>query len=489
MAAGGGPGHSGLMPGRNSRHWLGCMAAVMLAIAGCSSGGGAPASSPSGSPASAGAFEPGTAPPSATASPVPAKAFSDAELTAIINGVGKSRNLPFPAAQDSTRLRSGAVSGSFPSTTMESTPSDCIALVPQDPFTRWADKDINFAEGGMPPAGVESGPTTTILIILRSAEKEGIGKADFGYAGDLASRCREFDVTYTESGRPSTYAIQLLAAPPIGEKQHAFTQVPKPKGPGDFGSVGLRVLQGTLSITLNLAVANLNSEADAKPALDAMASLARELIDQAAKGSTPVPPPAPNSMTPDQMVALFKGMTGPAGEPVSLPQATIVGPPPGFTPGSPTPPSDSACTFDDQSYTASLSGSVFGQGQIQGATKMDYTDFTVVSMPSSLAQPYPFDTRAEHLRGCTSVEEKSFGGSGRQWSPVAALATGIAADSSYAVAYQLPDGTGEWHVQCGARRGTLSIEANSRTASQAETQAKADALATFFGSVFSRAGM
>ena len=132
---------------------------------------------------------------------------------------------------------------------------------------------------------------------------------------------------------------------------------------------------------------------------------------------------------------------------------------------------------------------MFGQGQIQGATKMDYTDFTVVSMPSSLAQPYPFDTRGEHLRGCTSVEEKSFGGSGRQWSPVAALATGIAADSSYAVAYQLPDGTGEWHVQCGARRGTLSIEANSRTASQAETQAKADALATFFGSVFSRAGM
>ena len=51
-------------------------------------------------------------------------------------------------------------------------------------------------------------------------------------------------------------------------------EVTKPKGPGDFGSVGLRVLKGTLSITLNLAVANLNSEADARPALDAMADTA-----------------------------------------------------------------------------------------------------------------------------------------------------------------------------------------------------------------------
>jgi hypothetical protein len=64
----------------------------------------------------------------------------------------------------------------------------------------------------------------------------------------------------------------------------------------------------------------------------------------------------------------------------------------------------------------------------------------------------------------------------------------VPADSSYAVAYQLSDGTGEWHVQSGARRGTLSIEASSRTASQSETQAKADAQAAFFGAVFSRAG-
>ncbi len=340
----------------------------------------------------------------------------------------------------------------------------------------------------MPPAGGQSGPTSTVMIVLRSADKNVITKADFGYGDDLVSRCGQFDLSYTESGRTSTYAVQLLAAPPLGEKRHAFMQVAKPKGPGDFGSVWLRVLKGTLSITLNLAVANLGSEADAQPALDAMAGLARELIDQAAKGSTPVTPPAPNSMTPDQMVALFKGMTGPGGEPASLPQAMVLGTPSGFTPGASTPPSPSPCTFDDESYTAALTGSVYGQGQIQGASKIDYTDFTVINMPSSMASPYPFDTRAEHLRGCTSIQEKSFAGSGRPWSPVAALTSTIAADSSYAVAYQLSDGTGEWHVRCGARRGTLSVEASSRTASQSETQAKADALASFFNAVFSRAG-
>lgn len=419
---------------------------------------------------------------------MPSQPFTDAELAAIINGVAQVRNLPFPAAQDSTRLRSGAAAGSLPAAGMETTPGECLAFVPQDPFTRWADKDINFAEGAMPSAGGQSGPTSTIMVALRSADKDAIAKADFNYTDNLVSRCGQFDLAYTESGRTSTYAVQLLAAPPVGEKQHAFMQVTKPKGPGDFGSVGLRVLSGTLSITLSLAVANLNSESDAKPALEAMAGLAKELLGQALKGTPSVAAPPPNSLTPDQMVALFKGVTGPNGEPVSLPQATVLGASPGFTPGASSPPPDSPCTISDQSYSAALVGSVSGQGQIQGANKMDYTDFTVINMPSTMAKPYPFDSRVEHLRGCTSIQESMFGSGGRTWSPASPLNVAVAADSSYALAYQLSDGTGEWHVRIGARRGTLSIEAGSRTASQSATQAKADALAAFFGTVFSRAG-
>lgn len=467
------------------RRRMGFIAAILLTLAACSSGGNTPSGSRSGSPAP---------PPQASATPTPAptgspaKPFTDSELAAIINGVGHTRNIPYPPAEDSTRLRSGAASGSFPVTSTETTPPDCLALVPQDPFTRWADKGINFAEGGMPPAGGESSPTTTIMIILRSAEKDAIAKADFGYTDDTLRNCNNFDLAYTEAGRNSTQAVQLLAAPPLADRQHAYTQVTKPKGPGDYGSVGLRVLAGTLSITLNLAVATLNSGSDAQPALDAMAGLAKELINQSVTTAPSMAAPAPNSLTPDQLVALFRGMTGPGGEAVTLPQATVLGQSPGFAPGQSSPASGSPCTFDEQSYTASLVGSVYGQGQIQGANKSDYTDFMAINMPSTMTPPYPFDSRAEQLHGCTSIRESLSEGGGRTWSPVSALGSTANADSSYGVTFQLSDGTGEWHLQSGARKGTLSIEARSVAASQSDLQAKADELNAFFSSVFSRAG-
>lgn len=484
MAARGVAKRSGTVPGRNSRRWAGCVAAALLAVAGCSSGTTTPGSSPAVS------TEPAQASPTTGSGPVASasKPFSDAELAAIINAVGRIRNLPYPVAHDSTSLRSGTISGSFPPTKMETVPGDCLVLLPQDPFTRWADKEIAFAEGIMPPVGGQSTSTSTVMIVLRSAERDAIAKADFGYPDDLVSRCSQFDLTYTASSQSSTYSLHLIAAPTVAGKQHAFMQVTKPKGPGDFGSVGLRVLDGTLSVTLSLAVANLNSESDAKPALDAMSGLARELIDQARKGAPSLAAPPPNSLSPDQMVALFKGITGPNGEPVSLPQARVLASPPGSTPTGFSRPPDTPCSFNEESYMASLLGSVAGQGQIHGVSKIDYTDFTVISMPSAMAAPYPFDARAERLRGCTTIEQSVFGGGNGTWSSVSPLNLEVPADSSYAVAYQLSDGTGEWHVQSGARRGTLSIEASSRTASQSETQAKADAQAAFFGAVFSRAG-
>lgn len=485
MAVRGVAGRRGGSSGKCGRLWAGCMAAVLMTLAGCSSGSGNTQGSPSGS--SAAPPQPSAAPTSVSTT-APSAVYSDAELAAIINGVGQTRQLPFPPAHDSTSLRSATVNGSLPSTSMETTPADCLALLPQNPFARWADKGIQFAEGAMPPAGGQSGPTNTVMIVLRSAEKEAIATADFGYTDDLVTRCGQFDMASTEAGRTSTYAIQLLAAPPVADRQHAFMQVTKPKGPEDFGSVGLRVLAGTLSITLNLAVANLNSETDAKPALEEMAGLARELIEQSVKAPPAVAPPAPNTLTPEQLVGMFKGMTGPGGEAVTLPQATIIAASPNFTPAAPPQTSDSPCTFNDESYVGSLIGSVSGQGQIEGTSKIDYTDFTVVSMPSSLAPPFPFDSRADRLRGCTSIQESLFGGGSRTWSAVSNLAVTIPADASYAVAYQLSDGTGEWHVRSGARRGTLSVEASARTASQPEAQAKADALSAFFDSVFSRAG-
>ena len=139
-----------------------------------------------------------------------------------------------------------------------------------------------MADGVMPIAGMpQSGPTTTIMLTLRSAAADAISQTDFNYTDELAARCGQFDLAYTEAGRTSTYAVQLLNAPTVGEKRFAWMQNTKPHATQDFGSVGLSVLAGTMSLTLGLSVAALNSEADARPALDSMAGLAQELIDQA----------------------------------------------------------------------------------------------------------------------------------------------------------------------------------------------------------------
>ena len=174
-----------------------------------------------------------------------------------------------------------------------------------------------MAEGGIPIAA-QSGPTTTITLTLRSAGKDVMSQADFNYTDDVAARCGQFDLAYTESGMTSTYAVQLLNAPPAGEKRFAWMQNTKPHPPQDFGSVGLRVLAGTLSVSLGLSVAELNSEADARPALDSMAGLAQELIDQATQHPPSVAAALPNSRTPDDLVALLKGITGPNGNPVNM---------------------------------------------------------------------------------------------------------------------------------------------------------------------------
>ncbi|WP_254362909.1 hypothetical protein [Pseudarthrobacter phenanthrenivorans] len=470
--------------GKGGVRWLGWAAIGVLALVGCSPGTPAPGASPSESPATAPPASPSTG---SGSSGFPEKAFTDAELAAVINGVGQSRNLPYPAAQDTGRLRSGASSGSFPQVGSEATPPECAVFAPQNPFVRWADKSVSFAEGAMPIGGA-SGPTTTIMISLRSAEKDAITKADFSYTEDLAARCKEFDFMYTESGRTSTYTVGLLDVAPVGEKYYGTMQTTKPKGPGDYGLVGLRVLAGTMSISLSLSVAALDSAADAKPALDSMSGLAKQLIDQAVQRPPTVAPAAANSMTPEDLVALAKGVTGPNGNTVELFGASVIGPAPGFTGGTPSQEPLERCTLSDAAYYGSLTGAVIGQGQIPGATKMEYIDVTMINMPAAAVPPYPFDSRAAEFRECETLQE-DMGGSVRPFPALSRLTVSLAADASYAVAHQLSDGTGEWHVRAGARKGMLSVEASTRLNAQTEAQATADGLMEFFGKVFSSAGL
>lgn len=261
----------------------------------------------------------------------------------------------------------------------------------------------------------------------------------------------------------------------------------KPHGTQDFGSVGLRVQAGTMSVTLGLSVAALNSEADARPALDSMAGLAQELIDQATLRPPSVAAAPPNSRTPDDLVALLKGVTGPNGNTADMPAASVIGSERfGIEPGTPSPGVRPACSYSGAAYQSPV-GSVVGQGMIQGASKFDFVDLTVVSLPTTATPPYTFDTQAAALRDCTTIQEDVGGGS-RPWSAVKRLDVSTAADSSYSVAYQLDDGTGQWHVLAGARKGTLVAEANAVRSAEADVQPAADVLASVIAQVLAKAG-
>ena len=374
----------------------------------------------------------------------------------------------------------------MPSTETATTPGDCVAFAGKDPYAVWADKSVSMAEGGIPIAA-QSGPTTTIMLTLRSAEKDVISQADFNYTDELAARCGQFDLAYTEAGTTSTYAVQLLNAPPAGEKRFAWMRNTKPRQPQDFGSVRLQVQAGTLSLSLGLSVPELNSEADARPALDSMAGLAQELIDEATQHPPSVAAAPPNSRTPDDVVALLKGITGPNGNTVDGPGAFVAGAQrPGVDPGTPPQTPQAPCTYSDAASL--LPGSTVGQGQIQGSNKTDSITLTVASMPSTATQSYPFDTLAATLRDCATIQE-AVGGGTRPWSDLKQLSLGIAADSGYAVAYQLSDGTGERHVLVGARKGTLTVEASVIKFSDADVRSGADGLAAVIGQVFAKAGL
>ena len=107
---------------------------------------------------------------------------------------------------------------------------------------------------------------------------------------------------------------------------------------------------------------------------------------------------------------------------------------------------------------------------------------------TTAAQPYPFDTQAAALRDCPTIQEDLDGGT-RQWSAIKQLGLVDAGDAKYAVAYQLSDQTGQWHVLVGTRKGTLAVEASTIKSSEADAQPAADVLAGVIGQVFTKAGL
>ncbi|MDR6621922.1 hypothetical protein [Sinomonas atrocyanea] len=463
-------------PGRLRLTLVALLAA--LGIAACSPGGAPAAPTESAASPSAGA-----------SAGQPTRVFTDDELMAIVNAV---TTRPY-GASDSRSFRIGATANSWPAITSTATPAECQPFAAKNPFDIARDANVAFAQGALPALGGSQaapsagpgsgGPTTTAIVIVRSAAADALAASDFNYTDSLASRCSQFTLKIDQGTSASAYSLRMLPAPKVGERAFAMLQKTTPGGPGDLGGTTLRVLAGTLSISLSLSVAQ---DADAQPALDALAGIARKIIDQAASHPPTVSTPTPNSRTPEQLAALVRGVPGPGGS-APLVNAQLI-------PASATStarPSEAPCTYDDAAYLGALAGSSMAQAQYSGSQAgKSFITVLAVSMADSIPQPYPFDARAEALRTCTSVTEDVMGVSQtRAWSSLRPLAAVPRGDAAYAVVYELPDGTGERHVAVGARRGTLSLEANDVRRTEAEVQPAAEALVALLDQMFSKAGL
>lgn len=469
--------------------WAACAVVTLLALAACSPApSGTPPSSASGSPSS------GSASPAAAA---PGEVYTDQQLVDLATTVVRSRNLQ-GLVIDTRTLRETAKYVTVPVSTGVTTPDQCAAFrLHEETETagRRTEADVSFAEGRMPLAA-QSSQTTTIAFVIRSAPHDKLAAADFNKTDDLAAQCARFERSYTYSvagggAMSSTYEVQLLTAPPVGQQAYATAQKAKGLGPKDIGTAGMQVLAGTVSIDMALTVWPVNSETTAR-AVDSMAGFARELIDEAVKNPPGASKPDPaGARSPEELSQFLKGVTGGAGAElyVTPTEARAVTRASGASPL----PSLASCAYDDAAYFGTLAGgATMAQGIVSTADKVISLDVTAISMGASIPPPYPFDTRTSAIEGCTSIQANVLGQGPQSWSAVKPLAVQFDADSSHAFRYQASDGSGQSLVRLGARRGTLSVEVSTmsyRPLEEGDVQAAVDAATTVIGQVFAKAGL
>ncbi|MCB5293418.1 hypothetical protein BJQ90_02867 [Arthrobacter sp. SO3] len=223
-----------------------------------------------------------------------------------------------------------------------------------------------------------------------------------------------------------------------------------------------------------------------------MAGFARDLIDEAVKNPPSAPQPNPaGAHSPEELRQLLQGVTGGAGTElfVTPTDARVI---PG-TPGVIPLPSQAGCAYDDAAYYGTLAGqATMAQGIASTADKVVSLEVTIISMGTSVAQPYPFDIRTLAIKDCPSIQANVLGQGQPYWSPVEPLNVRLDADSRHGFRYQNSDGSGRSYVRLGARRGTLSVEVgtmNFRPLAQGDVQAAVDSATTVIQQVFAKAGL
>ncbi|WP_144406462.1 hypothetical protein [Arthrobacter sp. SPG23] len=476
------------------RRWRGWVAgtAVALVLAGCSPAPGGPtpgSESSSGIPASPSA--------SSTASAQPEEAYGDQQLVDIATSVVQSRNLQ-GVVIDTRTLRSTAEMMQGPTSTSVTTPEQCAAFrLPgsgeSDP--RRTDTEIAFAAGTL-PLGPEQSPTSTITFTVRSAPHEKLVAADFNGVDEPTPECTGFERAITVpapgGGAPytTTYTVQLVDPPSVGQKAYGTVQKAKGLGAADIGMAGMQVLAGTLSIDMALTLWPVNPEVTGR-AMDSMAAFARDLIDEAVKNppSSPQPNPA-GARTPEELTQLLAGVQGPSATKfyVSPTEAGLITRTSG---SSPLPPLTS-CSYDDAKYWESLApGATMAKGIASTEDKGIALGITAISTGTAVQPPHPFDTRTSAVADCTTIQANVFGQGALSWTSVRRLDVKLDAASSYAFSYQDAKDPGRWYVRLGARRGTDSVEVatmNWRPLGEGDIQPAVDAAATIIQQVFERAG-
>jgi hypothetical protein len=437
-------------------------------------------SSPSAPSASASAS-------TSSVSTIPTKVFSDQELMTAGYMMLQERGLNLNYMDDSTVTRTVFDTKPVPLSTFTMQPAACSVFHPPMPDDALKDLTVSFAVG-IVPLSDETVPSSRLQFTMTSAEPGKLAKADFDYTDELVSRCAQFAVS-AEGADAALPPVLLQNLPGIGEKAYAIVSEPDPAG--SPRGIGIRVLAGTVAISMFRSVSSLRSLEDAQPTLDMMAGVAKDLIHQAAQHPPAVPPPPPNAQTPQQLTDLLQEITGPDGRTVTYASGTVIH---GSSPGDMT-----SCTYSDGTYYAALRKSTVVHGEFPpspasaGKTAV-VAEMTVllISMPTGASGPYPFDMRAADLRNCPAIQEQVFTDSTSskvQWRSIHRFTLNIAADSAFAIAHDQPDMGEAWHLLAGARRGTLTVELGTYWTPDLDPTERLDQMAAVMNQIFAKAGV
>lgn len=408
-------------------------------------------------------------------------ALMDAAINTAHNGTAR--------VADSNDLRSRLQNQPQPGPGPAVDPAECGVFRPHSAPTSSADLGMHFAAGVLTLTG-EWSREALAFVLVRSAPRSDVQAADFSYTDEQARRCARFRRT-AGSGPASTVRLLPLAA--VGEKAYATVTVPAAAAgtPPPPATLALQVFKGSLTIGLSRQAPGASSDVELRAALEPLLRIGKRMVGQPAESPSPtappaVPAPAPAPLpqeTPQHLARLLQHITGPHGDEARVLAGRYA--PAGPEPGPPSPP----CTYDDVKYLGTLHGAPLVVAEIPAALPTsEHISLRLVRFARGPSAAMPFDRRAAGLAGCKAIEQKVPGVPSRTWTAVRRLAVDTSGETGYALSYGVSGGSPVRHILVAARKGTLSVEAETEARSEATALQAARGLAATINKVMARVG-